>query len=390
MSAEIIILACIILLLSYVFDLSSKWLRIPSIIFLLTLGWGLQQLVKISGIFFPDISPLLPIFGTVGLILIVLEGSLDLQLTKSSIPIIRKAFWLSLIPLIVFTSIATYGLMTYYGYTFKSAIINVIPFSVISSAVAIPASQNIARKARAFIVYESSLSDIIGVLLFNFFALNEVYSGNVVGYFFLEIFFILIGSILATVLLSVLIDRLNHHVKFGPILIFIILIYAITKYLHLPGLIFILIFGVVLANLSNFSLDKYLPFIRKESISKEIGTFKEIVAEATFLVRSVFFILFGFLIQTAEILAIETLYTALIITGLIFLLRFFFLLLFRIPVLPYLFIAPRGLITILLFLSIPLNQVVPLVNRSLVIQTVLLSVLVMLFGLLFTRTKHKE
>jgi len=47
-----------------------------------------------------------------------------------------------------------------------------------------------------------------------------------------------------------------------------------------------------------------------------------------------------------------------------------------------LFIAPRGLITILLFLAIEPTQNIPLVNKSLIIQVIILTALVMMLGLM--------
>jgi hypothetical protein len=52
-----------------------------------------------------------------------------------------------------------------------------------------------------------------------------------------------------------------------------------------------------------------------------------------------------------------------------------------------LFISPRGLISILLFLSIPASQTTKLVNNSLVIQIVILTALFMMIGLLFSKNK---
>jgi hypothetical protein len=54
-----------------------------------------------------------------------------------------------------------------------------------------------------------------------------------------------------------------------------------------------------------------------------------------------------------------------------------------------LFIAPRGLINILLFLSIVPAQQTPLVNKSLILQVVLLSALVMMIGLMATGKKDE-
>jgi hypothetical protein len=52
---------------------------------------------------------------------------------------------------------------------------------------------------------------------------------------------------------------------------------------------------------------------------------------------------------------------------------------------PLLFIAPRGLITILLFLKIPISNKIPLVNKALVIQVIVLTALIMMIGLIFDK-----
>ena len=70
MSTAIIITICTLLLIAYLFDVSSALTKIPSVILLLTLGWVSKQLTVFFGIQVPDLNPLLPILGTIGLILI--------------------------------------------------------------------------------------------------------------------------------------------------------------------------------------------------------------------------------------------------------------------------------------------------------------------------------
>ena len=57
---------------------------------------------------------------------------------------------------------------------------------------------------------------------------------------------------------------------------------------------------------------------------------------------------------------------------------------------PLFYIAPRGLITILLFLSITPEQRFSLLNESVVIQVILLTTFVMMIGLLFEKKSQKE
>jgi len=56
---------------------------------------------------------------------------------------------------------------------------------------------------------------------------------------------------------------------------------------------------------------------------------------------------------------------------------------------PLLFIAPRGLVTILLFLSIESAHHISLVNKSLIIQVIILTSLLMMIGLMTNKTKSE-
>ena len=84
---------------------------------------------------------------------------------------------------------------------------------------------------------------------------------------------------------------------------------------------------------------------------------------------------------------LKTLPWAASIVGLIIAFRVIQLLLSKLPLMPLLFIAPRGLITILLFLSIPAEKQLPFVDRSLIVQVILITALVMMSGLIFNRNK---
>ncbi|MDP4595426.1 MAG: sodium:proton antiporter [Crocinitomicaceae bacterium] len=386
MTAQLLILISGILLLAYLLDLSAKFTRIPTVIWLLSMGWGLQQFTHFAQIKVPSLNGILPVFGTIGLILIVLEGALDLKLSKRAIPLISSAFLMALLPFVAFTWLFAWALVEVEQTTWRIAILNALPFAIISSAIAIPSVKNFKVRIRAFITYESSISDIIGVLVFNFVLINNVYDFPSVLGFFGDILIVFILSIILSIVLSFLLSRMSHHVKYGPILLLILLLYGFSKLWHLPGLIFILIFGLALSNLHLFREWRIARFFQPEKIPQEIKQFSDIVAEATFLIRSLFFVLFGFMIQTEDLLNLNTLPWSVGLVSLLFSLRFLFLWLTKQSLSPYLFVAPRGLITILLYLSIPVSLQLKIVNQSLIIQVILWSILVMMLGLIF----HKE
>ena len=385
MIIPIIITLCGLLLIAYVFDLTSSLTKIPSVLLLLLLGWIVRQASQFLKINIPDLTRLLPFLGTIGLILIVLEGSLELEFDKSKKTLIKKSFFVALIPMLSLAFLLAFLFQYFENTPFKQGLTNAIPFCVISSAVAISSVKNLTTADREFIVYESSLSDILGVLFFNFIALNSVINLQSAGLFTLQLLIIAIISFIATLSLSYLLSKIEHNIKFVPIILLVILIYAISEIYHLPALVFILLFGLFLGNLNELKQFKWIQILRPRELDKEVRKFKELIIEVTFLIRALFFLLFGYLMKKAEILNPETIIWALTIVFIIFFFRGLLLKLLKLPVSPLLFIAPRGLITILLFLAIIPSDNIPLVNTSLVIQVIILTALVMMIGLMFFR-----
>lgn len=391
MTASIIITICILLLLAYVFDVTSPKTRIPSIILLLVLGWFVKQGTELLKIEVPNLEPVLPVLGTIGLILIVLDGSLELELKRSNLTLIGKSTLLAIIPLFAL-SFALAAAIFYFDIeiSFKDSLTNAIPLAVISSAVAISSAKNLRASDKEFITYESSLSDVFGVIFFNFVTLHEIIDSTTFGYFFLEILMILIISFVSTIALSFLLSKIRHRVKFVPIIIFIIMIYFISKRYHLPALLFIVLFGLLVGNIDELKRFKFVEKLRPDVLNVEINKFKELTTEFTFLIRALFFILFGFLIKTRDLLNPDTIIWAVGICVFVFILRSILLIVLRLPQKPLLFISPRGLITILLFLSIPTSKTSSLVNNSLIVQVIVLTALIMMIGLMFSSNKEKK
>ena len=389
MTTGIIIAVCCLLLFAYIFDLTASRTRIPSVILLLILGWGVRQLTQVIKVPIPDLTGLLPFLGTLGLILIVLEGTLELELNKSKRTLIVKSVTAALLPIFALTFLLAFVFQYFLpGLPFKDALTNAVPFCVISSSIAIPSAKHLSRENREFITYESSLSDIFGVIFFNFIALNELSQSSTILQSSLQLLTMVAVSFAATLLLAFLLSKIDHHIKFIPIILLILLIYSIAKMYHLPALIFIMIFGLFLGNLDELKRFRWIRILKPYSLDKEVIKFKELNAEATFLVRALFFLLFGFLIETQDIINTDTLVWAAGIVVLILILRAIQFKISGIEIFPMLFIAPRGLINILLFLSIVPAQNIPLVNKSLLLQVILLTALVLMLGLIFTGKKN--
>ncbi len=390
MTIPVIISLCTLLLIAYVFDITASKTKIPSVILLLLLGWGVKQFTAALGIPLPDLSLFLPIFGTVGLILIVLEGSLELDLDKSKVNLVTKSFTVALVPMIILSITLAYA-FSYFGQVpFKIALINAIPFCIVSSAIAIPSVKHLKSLDKEFIIYESSFSDIIGVLFFNFIALNEFIGLHSFRNFVLDLLIILAVSYLATLGLSFLLKKIDHHIKFTPIIICIIIIYAISKIYHLPALIFILLFGLFLGNIDKLKHIKIVKKIQPDGLKEEVHRFKEILIELAFLIRAFFFLLFGYSIKLSEILNLEALMWSLGIVAGIFVLRLIILKIAKLPVKLLFFVAPRGLITILLFLAITAEQSISFINKAVIIQVILMTALFMMVGLMINKTEDNS
>lgn len=389
MTYTIIIAFCSLLLIAYIFNLTASKTSIPSAILLLLLGWGIKQFTLLLEYQLPDFSKLLPILATIGLVLIVLEGSLELDFNKSKIGLIKKSLLGALFSMIGMALLLAFAFQHFGNNPFKISLINAIPFCIISSAIAIPSARNLTIFNREFTTYESSVSDILGVLIFNFIALNNSIDLASFGFFGLKLVIVIAISFIATIGLSLLLSKIDHHVKFVPIILLVILIYSVSKVYHIPALIFILIFGLSVGNISEFKSLRWVRKFHTEELKDEIQKFKALTIEGAFLIRALFFILFGYMLKTSEILNSKTLVWSLGIVTIIFVLRAIQLKFSKLKLTPLLFVAPRGLITILLFLAIDPSDSIMLVNRSLIIQVIILSALIMTFGIMIT-TKNEE
>jgi hypothetical protein len=357
------------------------------------MGWAIQQLVTSMRLSAPDLSPMLPVLGSFGLILVVMEGSLELEIKRGKLLLIGKSFFAALSPILILSFLFAMIFQYNVGGDFRDCLINAIPFTIISSAIAIPSVKHLETKSREFVTYESSFSDIIGVMFFNLIALNTVYDAALAVTFSMYFVIAIILSFIATLGLLFLLEKIDHHVKFIPIILLAVLIYSLFTRFHFPELIFILIFGLFLQNIDRIQNVKLFRWIRKfnpATLQPEIDRFKDLVSEGSFLIRSLFFLLFGYLLENKNLFNPHTLLLALGISIAIFAVRALVMLILRTPLKPLFFIAPRGLITILLFISILPEQHLPFVTKSLLIQVIIITSLIMMFGLMIAKKGEGE
>ncbi len=385
----ILIVLSVVVLIAYLFDVAAPKTRIPSVLLLMLLGVVIRQASISFHWKVPDFTDQLSVLGNIGLVLIVFEGALELPIQKSDVPMIRKSIIMSFLGLLLTASLTTVILKFAFFANWHAAAVNAIPLSIISSAVAVPTARMFSKSQSDFIVFESSFSDIFGVLVFNFVTINTVFNAMVGLEFVFQLLVSVALSFVATAILAFLLSRLKHRIRFIPIIAFMMLMYGVSKELNLPGLIMILMMGLALANTEKFVHFDWFQRFKPHRLTQEVKNLERIVFEVTFVVRLSFFLLFGYSINLAGLGNLDSwLVSFVVVTGLV-LIRAISLIIMGTPWFPYLFIAPRGLITILLFLSIPSSLMIPKMDQNFIMQVVVMSVFLMMLATLFAPSKKK-
>ncbi len=159
---------------------------------------------------------------------------------------------------------------------------------------------------------------------------------------------------------------------------------------HLPSLIFILFFGLILGNIDELKHIKLFRNLTFDKLNKEVHLFKDVVIEATFIVRSLFFLVFGFVMDTEQIFNLDYLVWSVSFVIAIYALRFLMLKIMKVKTKSFFYIAPRGLVTVLLFLSIADEQKFSEFNETIVLQVILITTLIMMFGLMFSKKEQEK
>ena len=386
----------LLIIFSYIFDSIAKKTKFPSVILLMFTG----MLIRLGVDFYGEVElqfldQLIPVLGTLGLILIVLEGALELDIERKKIPLILKGFLAALVILITNIVGLSFIFETVLLLERTTAVVYSIPLSIISSAVAIPSASGLLTKDKEFVVYESTFSDILGIMAFNYALTQYQNQAPLIGMqplfeLGLQIVGVIAISIAITYCLFQLLQQIDQHIKFFLILALLVLVYAFGKYFHLPALVTIFIFGLFLKNVTALLPQFLQKHLNIEKTHQGLHEFHLLTAESTFLVKTFFFLFFGFSISFGQFDSImPLLYGSLILVVMIGVRYVYFLLTqFNLKPGPLMYMSPRGLISILLFLQIKDIDFISkttLIDERVLLVVILLSMFVMTFGNL----KHK-
>lgn len=398
----LIIAVSAIIIVSFFFNILAKRTNIPSVLMLIGLGVCIKEFggrfVTAESVAEPG---LLEIIGNVGLVMIVLEAALDLNLKRDKIGMILRSFLVALLALIGSSFALAYIIIILIPepITLYQALIYAIPLSIMSSAIIIPSVGGLKGAKKEFMVYESTFSDILGIMFFYFMLEAETGSSSkeialdVVSNIGLTI----AVSIVLSYLLVYIFQKLTSQVKLFLVISVLMLLYALGKTFHLSSLLIILTFGLILNNTNIFFRGPLRKVVNKESVKPILHDFHIVTLESAFVIRTFFFVLFGMYITLSSIIDWRVAVISLAIVAALYLVRFILLkLIVQRDILPQLYIAPRGLITILLFFVIDSHVGEDGINHfriegfdtGILLFVILITSLVMTLGLIIYRGEN--
>lgn len=384
----------LLVILSAFFDIISKKTKIPTVLLLIGTGYGLKEMALYYGWlksiqFFSSLE----VLGIIGVILIVLEAALDLELSKDKLWLIVKSFTISLILLVATSALVAYILSESLLISFKVALVYAIPLSVMSSSIIIPSVGGLGEDKKEFMIYEATFSDILGIIFF--YAMLDVVhnpnTGQVAVYTFSNIVITIVVAVVISYVLVFVFQKLLKHINYFLVFAILMLLYATGKLFHLSSLIIILFFGLIVNNRKLFFRGFFEKVIDKEKYDNVLLNFKDFTGQTAFLVRTFFFFLFGMSLTFSSLTDFRVYAITLLVMLALYLTRFINLsLFFRKRIFTELFIAPRGLITILLVFSIPSDLVVKHFESDIISMVIIATNLIMMVALILDKSKLED
>ena len=393
-SYNLIIASCIILILSFSFGEISKKTNIPSVLMLILLGIILKFGIDAAGGGALDFLPILEVLGIIGLIMIVLEAALELELKREKYLSIVKAFSIALVGLLLSAWAAAMILHQFVeGMTMEKAWLYATPLSILSSAIIIPSVNGLRDDKKEFHIYESTFSDILGIMMFYFLTgqLDAAEHASGIGGFAGNVVLTIVLSLLASYMIVLIFQNIKSHTKLFLLIAVLLLLYALGKQMHLSSLIIILVFGLLIANMPLFFIGRLKRLLNYTEAKKIYEGLHVITMETAFVVRTFFFVIFGITISLASLFNVNVALVSILIIATIYAIRYGTLALFiGKDILPQLYIAPRGLITVLLFYAIPEEAVVAGFEPGILLFIIIGTSLIMTFAMIADKKRTGE
>lgn len=395
----------LVIIISFFFNIFAKKTNIPSVLMLIGLGILIKEFIPVK-YNTDDLATLstLEIIGNVGLVMIVLEAALDLKLTREKRGLIINSFMVALIALIV--SSLVIATIIYFAIPgpanqdpndwsyFYKCMVYAVPLSIMSSAIIIPSVGGLTGVKKEFMVYESTFSDILGIMFFYFMIGAEKDSGiqSIAINIGLNIGVTIVVSILLAYAMVFIFQRLTSQVKLFLVISVLMLMFALGKKFHLSSLLIILAFGLVLNNTTIFFRGKIMGnWVNEEKVKPILRDFHILTLESAFVIRTFFFVIFGMFITLNSIFDPTVAIVSVGVIISLYVVRFLVLkAIVKRDITPQLYIAPRGLITILLFFVISGHPEYTIANfdAGILLFVILISSIIMTVALITYRGEN--
>lgn len=387
----ILILLGGIIILSYFFTIISNKTRIPSVLLLIATGMIIRYAANRYHLPEQEVQPLVKVLGSAGLIMIILEAALDLEVHRYKLKFIRNSFFAAITIFVISAASISAIIAWWLKMPLSSVVIYAIPLSIISSAIIIPSTSHLPEQKKEFIIYESSFSDIVGILAFNYLAMHNIMTMESSVLFLGRIGLAIVISAVASLLLIYMLSRISGVLKFFLVFAILAIVYASGELIHLPSLLIILVFGSLLNN-SHIIIRGFVKnIIPVENIHSILGLMKTITAESSFLIRTFFFILFGYTINPYSLAEPGVVELGSFIVLALLLARVVYLRIFlKSNVFPEVLLMPRGLITILLIYKIPDARKLMSFNEGVILYVIVVTSLLMMIGLILYNGKPPQ
>lgn len=378
-----------LVIVSYVFSIISARTRIPTVLLLLLTGVAIREIASATGNYLEVPLDFIQFLGVLGLILILLEAGLDLSLSRSKLPLVARATGSAIFVLVLSIVLIAVIVKMAFSQGWLISFVYAAPLAVISSTIVASSISYLSEDKREFLIYESALSDIFGILLFNILIAGNGFTVGAIALNIGSIALALLLSVIVSIVLLFLLARVKFNIKAFLILPVLLLVYSVGHIWQIPTLLTVLIFGLIINNWRQPHLHRLHKWFGLRNVENAAETVKSVTSEAAFLIRTVFFTLFGYTIDVRSLFDMRIIGVGSAIVGAIFVARFIYLQVFlRGHVLPELFFAPRGLVTIVLFYSIPGSMAIGEFDDAIIFFVVLVSTVIMMIGSVFFTPHH--
>lgn len=392
----LIIEASVVLILSFFFGEISKRTSIPSVLMLIITGVLIHVGLIAAGILDYKFFKLLELLGIVGLIMIVLEAALELKLERDKLAPIAIAFAIALVGLLG-SAWVTALILEHFIEEMDSttAWIYAIPLSILSSAIIIPSVTNLRKDKKEFHIYESTFSDILGIMVFYFLLSKPPDTDTPELKEFLTFGFTTLLTIFLSLLFSYVIvfvfQNIKSHTKQFLLIAVLLLLYSVGKLMHLSSLILIFLFGLVIANMDIFFRGPLKKMLDKGKAEEIYHGLHVVTLESAFVVRTFFFVIFGITIAFDSLASWTVISISVLCLVVIYLIRWILL---RVSlgsdISPQVYIAPRGLITILLYYAIPAENQVATFPTGILLFIIIGTSLIMTWAMIADKRRARK